>query len=58
MAFPGMKKAKDLKVTAPHDWRTTDEDEINRRRLRAQTEAMKVTNTDARHPVLEALAAV
>ena len=33
------------------DWRTTDEDEINRRRLRARDEAFVIRNTDARFPV-------
>ena len=46
------------KITAPHfqvpsqhDWRTTDQDEINRRRLRAETEEFRITNSDARHPI-------
>ena len=33
------------------DWRTTDEDEINRRRLRAHDEAFVIHDTDARFPV-------
>lgn len=41
----------DLRVPAAHDWRTTDEDEINKRRLRARTENLRVTNTDSAHPV-------
>ncbi len=51
--LPNRKSAKksakknldnDLKVPADGDWRSTDEDEINRRRLRAREEAMSVTN--------------
>ena len=33
------------------DWRTSDQDEINRRRLRAQEEAPTVTNRDERFPI-------
>lgn len=42
-----------LKVDIPHpyDWRTTDADEINKRRLRAHTEAPRVTRLDRRHPI-------
>ena len=45
------KSEPDIKVPPMHDWRTTDEDEINRRRLRAQTESPRVANLDARHPI-------
>ena len=41
----------ELRVPSPHDWRTTDEDEINKRRLRAQAEAFTISNLDPRHPV-------
>jgi superfamily II DNA or RNA helicase len=42
-----------LKATLPHphDWRTTDHDEINKRRWRAQTEAPRVIRLDRRHPI-------
>jgi len=40
-----------IEVPSQHNWRTTDQDEINRRRLRAQTEDFSISNTDARHPV-------
>src|SRR5512141_2710696 len=40
-----------LEVPSQHNWRTTDEDEINRRRLRAQTEEFRISNVDPRHPV-------
>jgi superfamily II DNA or RNA helicase len=33
------------------DWRTTDQDEVNRRRARALEEAPRVENKDPRHPV-------
>ena len=33
------------------DWRTTDQDEINRRRLRAREEAPNVVNRNGRYPV-------
>ena len=38
-------------VPSQHNWRTTDQDEINRRRERAQTEDFKITNIDPAHPV-------
>lgn len=40
-----------MTVPPPHDWRTTDADEINKRRLRAHTEAPRVTRLDRRHPI-------
>ena len=55
---PNKKKAKkpgaadEIKLPADGDWRTTDEDEINRRRLRAREEAMQVTNLAPEYPVL------
>ncbi|MBI4024872.1 MAG: DEAD/DEAH box helicase [Verrucomicrobia bacterium] len=44
---------KDTTIAVPpsHDWRTTDEDEINKRRLRARTESFTIANTDASHPI-------
>jgi len=33
------------------DWRTTDEDEILKRRVRARAERHRIVNLDARHPV-------
>src|SRR6266704_3017628 len=38
-------------VPSVHNWRTTDLDEINRRKARAQTEEFRVANTDPRHPI-------
>src|SRR5580693_2273368 len=40
-----------IKLPPAHDWRTTDADEINKRRLRARDESFVITNTDARHPI-------
>jgi hypothetical protein len=45
------KAATELKVPSHHNWRTTDEDEINRRRARALTEDFKISNADPRHPI-------
>ncbi|MCX6928815.1 MAG: SNF2-related protein, partial [Verrucomicrobia bacterium] len=38
-------------MPSPHNWRTTDEDEINRRRARARSEEFAVSNADPRHPI-------
>jgi ERCC4-related helicase len=40
-----------IKLPPAHDWRTTDADEINKRRQRAREESFVITNTDARHPI-------
>jgi ERCC4-related helicase len=40
-----------IKLPPAHDWRTTDADEINKRRLRAREESFVITNSDARHPI-------
>ena len=40
-----------VKLPSAHDWRTTDADEINKRRQRAREESFVITNTDARHPI-------
>jgi hypothetical protein len=45
------KSMPELKVPSAHDWRTTDADEINKRRLRARQEAFAITNQDAGHPI-------
>ena len=41
----------EIAVPSPHNWRTTDEDEINRRRARARTEEFRISNNDPRHPI-------
>ena len=48
-----MRKTPNATIKLPpvHDWRTTDSDEINKRRLRAREESFVITNTDARHPI-------
>ena len=33
------------------DWRTTDEDEVNRRRLRARKEQPRIRNLDPKQPI-------
>ena len=38
-------------VPSHHNWRTTDQDEINRRRERARTEDFKITNATPDHPI-------
>src|SRR6266571_1254566 len=45
------KTSPELEVPSLHNWRTTDQDEINRRRLRAQTEEFRISNLDPRHPI-------
>src|ERR1041385_3030496 len=44
-------KSNDIKIPSPHDWRTTDTDEINKRRLRAREESFTIANADPRHPI-------
>ncbi len=39
------------KLPSMHNWRTTDEDEIARRRHRAKTESLRVRNFDSRFPI-------
>src|SRR6266478_993490 len=45
------RASSETELPSPHDWRTTDEDEINRRRARAQAEDFRVSNSDPRHPI-------
>src|SRR5436309_6057084 len=44
-------KSAELKLPSPHDWRTTDTDEINKRRQRARDETFTISNADPRHPI-------
>jgi hypothetical protein len=46
-----MPDASTADLPPPEDWRTTDQDEINRRRQRAREESPQIVNRDARHPV-------
>jgi SNF2 family DNA or RNA helicase len=39
------------KLPSTHDWRTTDTDEINKRRQRAREESFVITNATPEHPV-------
>ena len=41
----------EIEVPAAHDWRTTDTDEINKRRLRARLEPLRVTEIGGDHPI-------
>jgi hypothetical protein len=41
----------ELQVPSWHNWRTTDTDEINRRRLRAREESFSISNLHAQHPI-------
>jgi len=45
------KTQPEIQVPSAHDWRTTDLDEINKRRLRARQEAFGICNLDPPHPV-------
>ncbi len=45
------RTAPKITIPAAHDWRTTDADEVNRRRQRARNERFAIRNTDPREPV-------
>ncbi|MBN2242203.1 MAG: DEAD/DEAH box helicase [Acidobacteria bacterium] len=49
--FMGNARDPQKKLPSPHNWRTTDDDEIYRRRYRAQTESLRVKNLDPRFPI-------
>src|SRR2546426_2154002 len=44
-------KTLTVKIPSAHDWRTTDQDEINKRRARARTEVFAISNLDSQHPI-------
>ncbi len=46
----------EISLPPAHDWRTTDEDEINRRRLRAREGSFVIRNADTRFPVFSTFA--
>jgi superfamily II DNA or RNA helicase len=48
-----MRKTTNPQPVVPslHNWRTTDDDEINRRRERARTEDFKITNAEPAHSI-------
>ncbi|HEX9047962.1 MAG TPA: DEAD/DEAH box helicase, partial [Verrucomicrobiae bacterium] len=50
MAKPAKKTAK-LKLPPAHDWRTTDTDELNKRRQRARDEVFTIANATPAHPI-------
>ena len=41
-----------IKLPSAHDWRTTDADEINKRRQRAREESFAIRNLTPEHPLL------
>ncbi len=47
----GKESEPEISLPPAHDWRTTDEDEINRRRLRAREGSFVIRNDDGRFPV-------
>lgn len=51
MAKMKKSKAPEIKLPSAHHWRTTDEDELNKRRVRAREESFNITNTDPSHPI-------
>jgi superfamily II DNA or RNA helicase len=48
---PATESEPEITLPPAHDWRTTDEDEINRRRLRAREGSFVIRNSDVRFPV-------
>ncbi len=50
--IPAKKKTpKEMSLPPAHDWRTSDQDEINRRILRAREEKPRIRNLTPDHPV-------
>jgi superfamily II DNA or RNA helicase len=47
----GKTQGSQVKLPSIHNWKTTDEDEVARRRYRAQTESLRVRNLDPRFPI-------
>jgi len=45
------KAAAKVEVPSVYNWRTTDVDELNRRRLRAQTEPLRIRSPGGPHPI-------
>jgi hypothetical protein len=42
---------KQTQVPSAFNWRTTDQDEVSRRRFRAESEAFRIRNTKPEHPI-------
>lgn len=40
-----------VKTSAVYDWRTTDQQEIDRRKIRAQEERFLISNKDPKFPI-------
>jgi len=53
---PTVESEPVISLPPAHDWRTTDEDEINRRRLRAREGSFVIRNADGRFPVFSSFA--
>jgi len=49
--MPKRSKKAAVVLPAANDWRTTDHDEVERRKQRAREESFAISNVDARHPV-------
>ena len=47
----GAEAEAEISLPPAHDWRTTDEDEVNRRRKRAREETFVIRNSDSRFPI-------
>jgi hypothetical protein len=45
------RKPDEIPVPSQHNWRTTDSDEINRRRIRAREEQARIENISPAHPI-------
>jgi hypothetical protein len=45
------RRGRPVKLPVTHDWRTTDQDEIERRRLRARMERPRIRNLTPEHPI-------
>jgi len=48
---PPKRKVSTPKIPPVHNWRTTDQDELERRRIRARSEHFAISNLDSRHPI-------
>ena len=49
--MPTKRSSKTIELPPAHDWRTTDADEINKRRLRAREEKFEIRNLEPQYPV-------
>jgi len=51
VAAKNQRKAKASQLPPEHDWRTTDKDELLKRRQRAKTERMRIAPLETAHPI-------